>query len=96
MLWRPRRFSVPSRRATSSSRRSTATPIVHSHAKLFAAMAVAGPESAAVYLCTWGDRDRGWAQGEVAKVRATTPKERALLAKLKAMIARCYAYDAND
>lgn len=71
--------------------------IGHSGAKLFAAMVAAGPAPVAFYLCTEQDegRDPGSAQRMVAKLKATTPKGRALLAKLKAMIANCNAYDAN-
>jgi hypothetical protein len=71
--------------------------IARSGGKLFAAMAAAGPEPAARYLCTEQDegRDPGSARRTVAKLKATTPKGRALLAKLKAMIAQCNAYDAN-
>jgi hypothetical protein len=71
--------------------------IARSGAKLFAAMVAAGPEPAARYLCTEQDegRDPGSARRTVAKLKATTPKGRALLAKLKAMIANCNAYDAN-
>lgn len=72
--------------------------IARSGAKLFAAMAAAGPEPAARYLCTEQDesRDPGMARRTVAKLKATTPKGRALLAKLKSMIANCNAYDANS
>jgi dipeptidyl aminopeptidase/acylaminoacyl peptidase len=71
--------------------------IAHNGARLFAAMAAAGPEPAARYLCTEQDegRDPGAARRTVAKLKATTPKGRALLAQLKAMIAHCYTYDAN-
>jgi hypothetical protein len=71
--------------------------IARSGAKLFAAMAAAGPEPAARYLCTEQDegRDPGSARRTVAKLNATTPKGRALLAKLKVMIADCNAYDAD-
>lgn len=72
--------------------------IARSGAKLFAAMAAAGPAPVAAYLCTEQDegRDPGSARRTVAKLKATTPKGRALLAKLKAMIANCTAYDANS
>lgn len=71
--------------------------IAQSGGKLFAAMAAAGPEPAARYLCTEQaeGRDPGSARRIVAKLKATMPKGRVLLSKLKAMIADCNAYDAN-
>lgn len=72
--------------------------VAQSGAKLFAAMVAAGPRPAARYLCTEQDegRDPGSARRIVAKLKATTPKGRALLAQLKAMIADCRPYDANN
>lgn len=71
--------------------------IAHNNGMLFAAMAAAGPEPVASYLCTQqhAGRDPNAGRRTIARLKATTPKGRALVAQLKALLANCSEYDPD-